>query len=121
MAWSYSGNPGASTKDEVRFLIGDTTEGDPLLSDEEIAYLLEQADDSAPRAAVAACEASIAKLAREADMSSGATSISASQRRDGLVSLLSQIKRRAHSRPRIRFGGSEPARFQRSDDKYGRP
>lgn len=42
MAWSYSGNPGASNLDEVRFLIQDTDTDDQLLSDAEINYLLTQ-------------------------------------------------------------------------------
>lgn len=121
MAWSYSGDPSSSLKDTVRFLIGDTTEADPVLEDAEIAYLLDEADDNAHRAAIAACEAAVAKLAREADMSSGVTSISLSQRRAGMESLLSQLKRQMARRPQILVGGSEPPRFQRSDDKYGRP
>lgn len=40
MTFSYSGNPGASSLDEVRFLIQDTDSGEPLLTDEEINYLL---------------------------------------------------------------------------------
>ena len=39
MAWEYEG-PSASTKDEVRFLIGDTDFEDQLLSDEEIQFLV---------------------------------------------------------------------------------
>lgn len=35
----YSGNPGASPADEVRFLLGDTG-ASPRLSDQEIAWLL---------------------------------------------------------------------------------
>lgn len=42
MAWSYSGDPGASDKDEVRFLIQDVDTGLQLLSDEEIQFLLDR-------------------------------------------------------------------------------
>lgn len=35
----YSGNPGASPEDEVRFLLGDT-ESSPRLSDAEVAWLV---------------------------------------------------------------------------------
>lgn len=42
--YSYSGDPVTSKKDQVRFLAGDTNSGDPYLSDEEILYLLAQAD-----------------------------------------------------------------------------
>lgn len=40
MTWTYSGNPASSTKDAVRFLIGDTDTDDQLLSDEEINYTI---------------------------------------------------------------------------------
>lgn len=40
MTFSYSGNPGNSTLDEVRFLIQDTDSSDPLLTNEEINYLI---------------------------------------------------------------------------------
>jgi hypothetical protein len=40
MTFTYSGNPGASKLDEVRFLIQDTDAADQLLSNEEINYLL---------------------------------------------------------------------------------
>ena len=40
MAWTYSGNPGASNLDLVRFLIQDTNSADQLLSNEEINYLI---------------------------------------------------------------------------------
>ena|SRR5215831_20452512 len=40
MAWSYSGSPSASPKDEVRFLIGDTNPADQELQDAEINYCL---------------------------------------------------------------------------------
>ncbi len=42
MGWNYSGNPAASDKDAVRFLIQDTQANRPLLQDEEIAWLLTQ-------------------------------------------------------------------------------
>lgn len=42
MTWSYSGDPSSSDKDEVRFLIQDVDPTVPLLSDEEINYLIAQ-------------------------------------------------------------------------------
>lgn len=121
MAWTYTGNPGSSPRDEVRFLLGDTSEADPLLQDEEIDYLLGEHGGSAIAAAVAACEAVVAKLSREADLSSGATSISASQRRAHYASLLTQLQRRATRTPNIKISQTIPPRFQRGDDKYDRP
>ncbi len=40
ISWEYSGDPATSTKDAVRFLLGDTVEADPQMQDEEIDYLL---------------------------------------------------------------------------------
>lgn len=40
MTWTYSGNPGASTLDQVRFLLGDTNTTRQLFSDEEITWTL---------------------------------------------------------------------------------
>ena len=40
MTWNYSGDPSLSSRDAVRFLIGDTDPNDPLVTDEEIAYAL---------------------------------------------------------------------------------
>ena len=60
--WNYSGDPGASTKDAVRFLIGDTDSRDQLLSDQEIDYLVNNVG-SANESAAQACE--ILAAARE--------------------------------------------------------
>ena len=40
MAWSYSGNPADSPRDEVRFLVGDTDKDQQLISNEEVEFLL---------------------------------------------------------------------------------
>jgi len=40
VSWNYTGRPESSTRDEVRFLVGDTCEKNPLVRDEEIAYAL---------------------------------------------------------------------------------
>jgi len=42
MTWTYSGNPADSTKDAVRFLVGDTDTTDQLITNEEITYLIAQ-------------------------------------------------------------------------------
>lgn len=59
--WSYTG-PNDSPKDEVRFLLGDTTEQDQSLSDEEIQYLLDlEPDGNVYYAAANAAETMAAK------------------------------------------------------------
>jgi hypothetical protein len=42
MAWTYSGDPDLTERDEVRFLIQDTDSGLPLLQDAEIDFLIER-------------------------------------------------------------------------------
>lgn len=44
MSWSYSGDPLSSVLDECRFLIGDTDEKAPIMQDEEIAYIITEAN-----------------------------------------------------------------------------
>lgn len=40
MTWTYTGNPGSSERDELRFLIQDVFPERPLLTDEELDWLL---------------------------------------------------------------------------------
>jgi len=80
MAWSYSGNPGASGLDEVRFLIQDTDSTDQLLSNEEINYLLTAYSADAYGAAIAAVIALIAKAARAVEESKSVADLSLTRR-----------------------------------------
>lgn len=54
MTWEYSGDPSTSGKDEVRFLVGDTDDGDPQMQDEEIEFLLTRYGDATTAAGAAA-------------------------------------------------------------------
>ena len=63
MTFTYSGNPGASALDEVRFLIQDTDSTDPLLTNEEINYLLTAYGDPY-LAAISSVTALIAQASR---------------------------------------------------------
>lgn len=67
MTWSY--NPadiGTSTKDQVRFLVGDTEQTDPLVQDEEITFSLTQRNSIYGAAAIV-CRTIAAKFSRLAD------------------------------------------------------
>lgn len=84
--FTYSGDPNASERDAVRFLVGDIDPNAFFLNDAEIQYLLDFAarQDSAdpgkadiPAAAGAAAEAIAAKLAREISYSADGVSVSA--------------------------------------------
>lgn len=63
MTWSYSGDPGASALDRIRFLIQDTDTTDQLFSNEELNYLNTTYGD-AYSAAIAAVSTLIAKGSR---------------------------------------------------------
>jgi hypothetical protein len=41
MPWTYSGNPKHSQKDRYRFLLTDTDPDEPIMSDEEIMYIVD--------------------------------------------------------------------------------
>jgi hypothetical protein len=78
MTWTYSGNPTTSTTDEIRFLIGDTDSSDPLLQDEEIAYLYNTwytIYGTVFYVASIACETIAASYAREASHSADGVSL----------------------------------------------
>ena len=64
MAFTYSGNPGSSTRDLVRFLISDTNSSDPMFQDAEIDYLITLWGTDGYGAAIAAVRTLIG---READ------------------------------------------------------
>lgn len=66
MTWTYSGDPASNNRDAVRFLVGDTDTTDQLISDEEIAYLLDVYIE-APSAAVGAARSIAAKFSRQSD------------------------------------------------------
>ena len=64
MTWTYDPSM-ATAKDRVRFRLGDTIEADPLLQDEEIAYLI--ADGGSVGSVTIACaDALAARFARMA-------------------------------------------------------
>lgn len=91
MAWSYSGDPSTSDLDLVRFLCGDTEEDMPLLTNEEITYLL-STKGSPQKAAQSCCERILAKLAREVDYTIGPERVEASQRLANYKELLKTLK-----------------------------
>lgn len=75
---SYSGNPDASTLDQVRFLIQDTR--DPfLLSDAELNYCISRYTN-ALIAAASACDVLAARFTNDVDKRIGNLSVSGGQR-----------------------------------------
>lgn len=75
MTFSYSGDPSSSTKDQVRFYIGDTTETGATFSDEEIGFALTQNSDKPLPAAISLALSASARYARYVTKSVGDLSI----------------------------------------------
>lgn len=116
MSWSYD-DPSSSSTDAVRFLIGDTDESDPLLSDEEIEYALSTAGGSVYQAAHDACYAIASKMSRMATSKSvGDLSLSYANRaqafRDQAERLLELAARRDIPTPWV-----NPDALKRSSEK----
>lgn len=84
MTWSYSGDPGASDLDRIRFLIQDTDTTDQLFSNEELTYLNTTYGD-AYSAAIAAVTTLIAKGSRVQEESKTVGDLSLSVKSGALV------------------------------------
>ena len=95
MSWSYSGNPASSTRDKVRWLIGDTDTSDQQLSNEEIDAALVASGNDPYTAAISCVEALIAKYSRKVTKSMGDLSINYGDIVANYRSLLGDIRRRA--------------------------
>lgn len=92
MTWTYSGNPGASALDEVRFLIQDTNQDDQLLSNEEIEYLIEVYIDPYS-AAVAAVVSLIGKASRQEEESKKVGDLTLSRKSGARLAQWEALKR----------------------------
>lgn len=92
MTWSYSGDPGASPLDELRFILGDTDTTDQQLSDEEVLFLLREHGGSVATAAVAACRRLIAKYTRCIDQKTGDIDLKFSSRLAQYNDLFSHLR-----------------------------
>ena len=79
MTWSYSGDPASSSKDKVRFLIGDTDTAMQLVQDQEIGAILAM-QSNAYRAAARVARAIAAKFARQVDVTGEGLAERGSQR-----------------------------------------
>ena len=93
MTWSYSGNPSASTRDAVRFAIGDTLTADQQLTDEEIDYVL-TFKSTVIGAAISCCDGLIARYSRLVTQGVGSISVSYSDRIRQYKELLARLRLR---------------------------
>lgn len=95
MVWSYSGDPGSSDKDAVRFHVQDVISIDPQVNDEEIEFLLTEENNDVLRAAARTAEVIAAKYARQVDKSLGGYSLSAGRRQEKYERLAAKLWARA--------------------------
>ena len=100
MSFTYGDDPGISTaakrRDAVRTLTGDTNSTDPQLTDNQVAFYLTYAGDSASWAtvyiaALQAARAILSKYARATDYTSGKTSVSQGQRIKAYQALVEEL------------------------------
>lgn len=91
--WSYSGDPASSVQDSIRFLIGDTDGVEPLLSDEEIKYLVDQWYErfSVYYTASMAAQSIAARFAREVTLTSDSQTVAASELQSKYAELAVQL------------------------------
>ena len=82
MTFSYSGDPGKSKLDLMRFTIGDTDENRAILQDEEIAYILATHPSESKQLAVAFRQCASFFAARLVKRSLGPQSEDASKRQE---------------------------------------
>lgn len=78
MAWTYSGDPSGSARDEVRFLSGDTDTTNQQINDAEIAYLLASWNNNTYLSAAFACDAIAGKYTSKSDSSKSVGDLSVS-------------------------------------------
>lgn len=71
MNWTFTDNPSESSIDALRLAVGDTTQEDPRLSDEQVNYFLSVYPASPNLAAALAAEAIAAKYASMLPLSVG--------------------------------------------------
>ena len=79
MSWTYSGDPSGSDIDAIRFYVQDTDAADPLITDEEIDFLLGQwtpVYGNNLMVASMVAEAIAAKFTREVSYSADGVSVS---------------------------------------------
>lgn len=93
MSFSYSNDPGASIKDAIRFIIGDTHEVDHLLEDEEILWIISQNSFTNKQLAVAFRQAATAFAIKPDRRKLGPQEESASQRLAYFKSMANKYER----------------------------
>ena len=95
MAWTYSGDPSTSDRDEARFWLQDTDDTRPLMTDEALDFLLTRFDGmaNAPMyVASVAAERLAARFAIEVDTSADGVSVSIGQLQSRYTELAKSLR-----------------------------
>lgn len=106
--FSYSGDPSTSTLDAIRFYSQDLQEDDPLISDEEINFLIaswSHISENPMFLAAVVCETIAAKFAREISFSADGVSVGASELQEKYERLATSL-REQHTQQEISGGPS---------------
>lgn len=93
--WTYSGDPSSSPRDGVRYYLGDTDPEDPLVSDGEIDFLLDEwmpISNSLLIVAAVAAEGLGARYAREVTVSADAVTVMVEQLMDRYYALAGRLR-----------------------------
>lgn len=92
MSWSYDPTQlKDSLKDQIRLLIGDTNEADPLLQDEEIQFHIDQYPNDVQRAALASVNVIITRICNTPDYTLGPYSESNESRLKAFLSIRDEL------------------------------
>lgn len=102
MTWSYVA-PGDSDKDTVRFLVGDTDADDPLVTDEEINFVLDEFPSSNYWAAAEIAETIAAGFSREVNQSADGLSWSGDSLAQKYYDLAEKLRKAAARKRRSGF------------------
>lgn len=107
MTFTYA-DPSASRKDAVRFLVGDTDPAVPLLTDEEIAYLLAEhaARDSVYWVAAEAASLLSTRAAQDVDVSGDGVDVRTGDLQARWTAVATEL--RARYTASQAFGGAGP-------------
>jgi hypothetical protein len=103
MSWHYA-NPLGSTKDQVRYLVGDTDPDDPLTSDEEIIWQLSENPD-VRLAAVAVARQIATVFARYATVRTQDTQVDWNARATQYRLIAQDLERQSSERSAIPYAG----------------
>jgi hypothetical protein len=104
MTWSYSGDPSSSRLDALRFLSGDTSTKNQMVSNEEIIYVSTEIPNDY-MAAAQICRAIATKFSFQVDTNNAGLQVSASQRAKAFSERAKDLEKKAGKSANIYVGG----------------